>query len=143
MEQTITTVSSEGIDGYLATVAETHRAALETLRRQIRRFYPEATEHLSYGNPLFKLNGHPLVGFSAHQRHCGFFVWSKTALKTLGDMLDGYDTAESTIRFAPDTRLPEGIVKAVLDVRAGEIQDRWGQKSTTKQARATAALEAR
>ena len=128
----MTTTNTEGIDGYLAEVAETHRGALENLRKQIRGFYPEATEHLSYGNPLFKLNGHPLVGFSAHQRHCGFFVWSKTALKTLGDMLDGYDTAESTIRFAPATPLPEGIVKAVLDVRANEIKDRWGHKSNGK-----------
>ncbi|HTE17361.1 MAG TPA: DUF1801 domain-containing protein [Armatimonadota bacterium] len=96
--------------------------------------YPDATEHLSYGKPLFKLNGHPLGGFSAHKRHCGFFVWSKTALKTLGGMLDGYDTAESTIRFAPDTPLPDGIVKAVLDVRAKEIDDRWGQKSGKREA---------
>jgi uncharacterized protein YdhG (YjbR/CyaY superfamily) len=129
MEPTMSMDNREGIDGYLAAVAETHRAALENLRSQIKGFYPEATEHLSYGHPLFKLNGHPLVGFSAHKRHSAFFVWSSTALNSLGDMLDGYDTAESTIRFAPERPIPEDVVRAVLDVRAKEINDRWPQKS--------------
>jgi len=75
--------------------------------------------------PLFKLHGHPLAGFRAARRHSGLFVWSGTALGTLGDMLDGYDTAQSTIRFAPDKPLPERIIKAVLGARAKEIKDRW------------------
>ena len=92
---------------------------------QIRELYPKATEHISYGMPLFNLHGHPLAGFRAARHHSGLFVWSGTALGTLGDMLDGYDTAQSTIRFAPDKPLPERIIKAVLGARAKEIKDRW------------------
>jgi uncharacterized protein YdhG (YjbR/CyaY superfamily) len=44
-------------------------------------------------------------------------------------MLGGYDTAQSTIRFAPDKPLPENIIKAVLGARAKEIKDRWGRKA--------------
>ena len=43
-------------------------------------------------------------------------------------MLDGYDTAVGTVRFAPDKPLPERIIKAVLSARVKEIKDRWGRK---------------
>src|SRR5882762_10095117 len=119
----------EGIDAYLAGVPATHRASLKKLRGQIKKLYPKATEHISYGMPLFKLDGHPLAGFRAAKRHSGLFVWSSTALGTLSDMLDGYDTATGTVRFAPDKPLPERIIKAVLGARAKEIKDRWGRKA--------------
>src|SRR4051812_42125244 len=99
---TTATKQDKSIDGYLATVPETHRAVLKKLRAQIKKLYPRATEHISYGMPLFKLDGHPLAGFRAAKRHSALFVWSGTALGTLGDLLEGYDTAQGTIRFAPD-----------------------------------------
>ena len=126
---TTTTKQGKSIDAYLAAVPATHRAALKKLRGQIKKSYPKATEHISYGMPLFKLDVHPLAGFRAAKRHSGLFVWSSTALGTLGDMLDGYDTAVGTVRFAPDKPLPERIIKAVLGARAKEIKDRWGRKA--------------
>jgi uncharacterized protein YdhG (YjbR/CyaY superfamily) len=92
------------------------------LRKQIKKLCPKATEHISYGKPLFKLNDLPLVAFRANKHHSGFFVWSSTALGTLADILDGFDAAQSTIRFPPDRPLPKRIVKAVLDARAREIK---------------------
>jgi uncharacterized protein YdhG (YjbR/CyaY superfamily) len=124
-----TATKPKTIDTYLAAIPITHRATLEKLRKQIKKHYPKATEHISYGMPLFKLDGHPLAGFRAAKRHSGLFVWSSTALGTLGDMLDEYDTATGTIRFAPDKPLPERIIKAVLVARAKEIKQRWGRKA--------------
>jgi uncharacterized protein YdhG (YjbR/CyaY superfamily) len=126
---TTTAKQDKSIDAYLAAVPATHSAALKQLRGQIKKLYPTATEHISYGMPLFKLDGHPLAGFRAAKRHSGLFVWSSTALGTLGDLLDGYDTAQGTIRFAPDKPLPAHILKAVLHARAKEIKDRWGRKA--------------
>ncbi|MBI4660168.1 MAG: DUF1801 domain-containing protein [Verrucomicrobia bacterium] len=126
---TTATKKPDTIDAYLAAVPTTHRATLEKLRRQIKKHYPKATEHISYGMPLYKLDDHPLAGFRAAKRHSGLFVWSSTALGTLGDLLDGYDTATGTVRFAPDKPLPERIIKAVLAARAKEIKQRWGRKS--------------
>jgi len=36
----------EAIDAYLNGVPATHRAALKRLRRQIKKLYPKATEHI-------------------------------------------------------------------------------------------------
>src|SRR5437867_3925802 len=125
---TTATKLDKSIVAFLAAVPATHRTAQKKLRGQIKKLYPKAVEHISYGMPLFKLDGHPLAGFRAAKRHSALFVWSSTALGTLGDMLDGYDTAQSTIRFAPGKLLPERIIKAVLGARAKEIKDRWGRK---------------
>jgi uncharacterized protein YdhG (YjbR/CyaY superfamily) len=122
----MSTTRPASIDDYLAAVPETHRAPLSDLREQIKALYPRATEHISYGKPLFKLDGHPLGGFYAAKQHSSLFVWSDTALAKLAEMLDGYDTAESTVRFPPDQRLPEALVQAILDLRAEEIRERWG-----------------
>jgi uncharacterized protein YdhG (YjbR/CyaY superfamily) len=40
------TTASKSIDTYLASVPETHRAALMKLRNQIKRLCPKATEHI-------------------------------------------------------------------------------------------------
>src|SRR5438067_1903233 len=113
---------------YIAAAPATHRAGLRTLRGQIRKFYPNATEHIAYGMPLYKLDGHPLAGFRAAKHHSAIFVWSGTALKTLGKKLDRYDTAKGTVRFPPSKPLPESIVKAIFAARAAEIKKRWPQK---------------
>jgi uncharacterized protein YdhG (YjbR/CyaY superfamily) len=126
------TKKPDSIDAYLAAVPATHRPALMKLRGQIMKLQPKATEHISYGKPLFKLDGHPLAGFQANKHHSGFFVWSSKTLSSLGDMLVGYDTAQSTIRFAPDRPLPERILKAVLKARATEIKDHWGSNKPAK-----------
>ncbi len=112
------------IESYLASVPSTHLAGLQQLYEQIKRLCPKATEHISYKKPLFKLNGHPLVGFYASKQHSALFVWSDTVLPSLGALLDGYDTALSTVRFSPGQPLPELVVKAVIETRAREIEAR-------------------
>ncbi len=110
---------------YIAAAPAAHRPALKKLKSQIKKLYPKATEHIAYGAPLFKHNGHPLGAFSDHKNHIGFFVWSGTVLATLGSLLKGYDTGKGVIRFAPDSSLPDKLVKAVLKAREAEIAKRW------------------
>lgn len=115
------------IPAYLATVPLTHRPALVTLRKTIKKLYPRVTEHISYRIPLFKLDGHPLVAFRASKNHLGLFVWSGKALGTIPkSVLKGYDLGKGTVRFSPEKPLPERVVKAVLAARAKEIKKQWG-----------------
>lgn len=116
----------ENIDAYLNTVAETHRSALVQLREQVRSLCPDAAEHISYGKPLFKYRGHPLVGFAAHKKHSSFFVWSDKAFAALADTLKGYDIAESTLRFAPGEPPSLEVINAIVAYRQREIEERWG-----------------
>ena len=115
---------------YIAAAPATHRPALKKLKAQIKKLYPKTTEHIAYGAPLFKHNGHPLAAFSAHKKHIGFFVWSGTAFATLGTLLKGYDTGVGVIRFAPDSSLPDKVIKGVLKAREAEIKKRWPESSS-------------
>ncbi len=53
------------VDDYLKSVPEDVRAALNKLRKTIKAAAPKATEGISYMIPIFKYQGHPLVGFGA------------------------------------------------------------------------------
>jgi uncharacterized protein YdhG (YjbR/CyaY superfamily) len=112
----------DDVAGYLRTVPDTHRPALEKLYAQIKRFYPDVTEHIRWSQPLFKLDGETLCAFKAYTHHSSLGVWSETALSRISDKLADYDTAQSTVRFPPGNPLPDDIVKAILDERAKEIR---------------------
>lgn len=112
------------IDDYLASVSDEQRPDLRDLRAQVQACYPEATEHISHGQPLFKLDGYAFVGFYATKKHLSFFVWSDKTLGKLGDKLAGVDTGESTVRFHPGQPLSKDVVTAIMDERAGEIRNR-------------------
>lgn len=122
----------KSISAYLATVPVTHRPTLKKVRLQFKKLYPKATEHIAYGIPLFKLDGHPLGGFQAAKHHSSLFVWSGTALGTLGKLLDGYETRTGTVHFAPDKPLPERILKAILKAREAEIKAKMDSKKKKK-----------
>jgi uncharacterized protein YdhG (YjbR/CyaY superfamily) len=110
------------IEQYIAGAPSRTQAALEVIRAQITELYPEATPHISHRAPLYKLDGRPLGGFYAATNHCALYVWSGTVLSSLGSLLDGYNTAQSTIRFQPEAPIPAAIIKAVFTARATEIR---------------------
>jgi len=111
------------IDDYLASVGQDQRAALERLRRAIRRAAPRAEECISYGIPAFRLDGRVLVFFAAAKRHCSFFpgAYPITALK---DELTAYRISKGTIRFQPDAPIPATLLRRLVKARIEEQASR-------------------
>ena len=105
------------IDDYLSKLPADQRAALETLRGQIRAIAPEATEAISYGLPTFKLNGN-LVHFGAAAKHCAFYPGAVT--DQFADRLKGFETAKGTIRFQPDAPLPPDLIADIVRRRIAQ-----------------------
>lgn len=99
------------VDDYLAKLPADQRAALETLRSQIRAAAPEAIEAISYGLPTFKLNGN-LVHFGAAAKHCAFYPGA--VMDVFAERLAGFETAKGTIRFQPDKPLPPELVADIV-----------------------------
>ena len=77
-------VPAGSVDGYLATLPEEVRVALERFRKITRAAAPDTTETISYRVPVFKLHGRPLVGFGAAKNHCSFFTMSSSMIPKLG-----------------------------------------------------------
>jgi uncharacterized protein YdhG (YjbR/CyaY superfamily) len=110
---------AEGVDRYLAALPADQRAALQGLREQILALAPEAVEGISYGMPAYKVDGKPLVYFAAAKAHCG--LYGNNARFLAPDELARIDHSKGTLRFTPDSPLPETIVEKVVRGRLREI----------------------
>lgn len=110
----------ETIEAYLAIVPADKRAALETLRRQIRQLVPEAVEYFTYGMPAFKL-GKGLAAYAAAKNHCALYPMSSNIVPRFESELAGFKTSIGAIQFTVERPLPEALVAKIIAARLHEI----------------------
>jgi uncharacterized protein YdhG (YjbR/CyaY superfamily) len=108
-------------DEYLATLAGGQRAALQELRDIIRAVAPGAGEGFSYGMPMFRLDGKPLVWYAAWKRHYGLYPLSAAMLQAHAADVEGYETSRGTIRFPASRPLPLDLVRKLVEARIAEL----------------------
>src|SRR5262245_14150546 len=108
------------IDEYLKTVKGEKRAALEKLRKTIRKIIPRAEECISYRIPAFRLDGRIVAGFSATTRGCSYFPFSGSTLRTLAGELESYEQTKSSLHFDPAEGLPSALVRRLIKARIAE-----------------------
>lgn len=114
--------SGKSIDKYLATVPASHRAALKRVRAIVRKAYPAAEEGFYYQLPAFRLHGKAFVAFRSSKAHCSLHPLSGTVLPALKSKLAAFEFSRGTIRFTPEKPIPESLLRAILRVRAQELQ---------------------
>jgi uncharacterized protein YdhG (YjbR/CyaY superfamily) len=109
------------VDRYLAAVDEPKRTTLEQLRQKILAVLPNAEECISYGMPAFKVDGKPVAGFAAFNRHLSYLPHSGAVLAALGSDLAAYDHTKSSLHFAVDEPLPASLVNKLITTRLAEL----------------------
>jgi uncharacterized protein YdhG (YjbR/CyaY superfamily) len=107
------------IDEYLARIEPDQRAALEALRRVIRKAAPKAEEVITYGIPAFKQDGF-LLGFAASAKHCSLHPMNNHTVADFAADLAGYSMSTGTVRFTPDKPLPAAVVTKIVKARIAE-----------------------
>jgi uncharacterized protein YdhG (YjbR/CyaY superfamily) len=112
------------VEAYLASVPAAARKALQRLRSAIKAAAPDAEEGLSYGLPALRLEGRPLVCYSAAKAHCSFFPMSPAVIRAHMADLKVYSTSKGTIRFGPDKSLPASLVRKLVRARVAELRNR-------------------
>ena len=117
------------IDDYLARLPSDQRAALQTLREQIRALAPDAEETISYGLPTFKLNGN-LVHFGAAAKHCAFYPGA--VLDQFADRLAGFETGKGTLRFQPDAPPPPELIADIVRHRIVQNLETAAERAARK-----------
>jgi len=101
------------VDAYLARLPDDQRAALQRVRRIIRSVSPRVEEGISYGMPVFRLDGRGVMWIGAAARHCALY-----AVHAVAHELDGYDiSGRGTLRFRPDEPLPAALVRKLVKAR--------------------------
>lgn len=114
-------MAAPDIDSYLATLDETKRAALQTLRRCILEVVPDAEECISYGMPAFKLHGKTVAGFAAFKDHLSYLPHSGSVLSALQRDLAGYEMTKGSLHFKVDEPLPGSLVNKLIATRMREL----------------------
>lgn len=67
-----------------------------------RAIVPDAVDGVSYGIPVLKVGGSPLIGVTASAKHLSVFPFSPAVIDTVRTKLDGFSLSKGTIRFTPD-----------------------------------------
>jgi uncharacterized protein YdhG (YjbR/CyaY superfamily) len=112
---------------FLAALPAAQRQALEHLREVIIAAAPEAEEYVGYGIPAFRQDG-ALVSFGAAKTHCAFYVQSPAVMEAHAAELADLDTSKGTVRFTPDTPLPDALVTRLVKARLTENAARRAKK---------------
>jgi uncharacterized protein YdhG (YjbR/CyaY superfamily) len=109
------------IDDYLAGLEQPQRRALERVRDIALQVAPEASQSKSYGMPALRVAGKPLLGFHSSKQHLSLHPFSPDVVAAVADDLRGFSLAKGTIRFTPDSPVPEPVLKRVVELRLAEI----------------------
>ena len=117
---------SKDVESFLAKAPAVQRAALKTLRAAIKAAAPETEEVISYGVPMFKYRGHPLVSYGYGKEHCSFFVQSPAVMKAHAKPLTSYEPSKGTVHFTPDKPIPATLIKKLVEARIKETEERFG-----------------
>jgi uncharacterized protein YdhG (YjbR/CyaY superfamily) len=109
------------IDDYLAGLEESQRRALERVRDIAQRVAPDASQGKSYGMPALRVAGKPLLGFHVTRQHLSLHPFSPAVVTAVADDLAGFSLSKGTIRFTPETPVPEPVLERVVRLRLAEI----------------------
>jgi len=115
---------SAEVDAYLEALPLEARKALRMLRKTIGEAAPGSEEGFSYGVPAFRLDGRPLVAYSASKNHCSLYPMSGSVMNAYARELERYDTLKGTIHFSPERPLPTSLVKKLVKARIAEVRKR-------------------
>ena len=107
---------------YLARVPEPARTTLKTVRAEIRKLVPQASEVISYQMPAFRLET-GLMWYAAFKNHCSVFPGARAITALAADLKD-YKTLKGTIQFPLDRPLPARLIKKTVKARVAEIVQR-------------------
>ncbi|GAA1907548.1 iron chaperone [Lapillicoccus jejuensis] len=109
------------VEAYVAGLEEADASALRHVVDLAREVAPTAVEGRSYGIPVLKLDGRPLVGVLAAKGHLSLFPFSPEAISAVADRLTGWSRSTGTVRFSAQAPLPDDVVRDLVAARADEI----------------------
>jgi len=110
------------IDRYLKKIAEPQKSTLKSVRELLAELLPGSIECISYGLPAFRFKGAVIGGFAAREKHCSYYPFSGSTLKTLKKQLAKYEQTKSALHFPLNKPLSKSVVKLLVKTRLAEVE---------------------
>ncbi len=95
-------------------------ASCGELRALIAGLAPGATEGISYGMPVFDLDGRHLLWFAGYAKHVGLYPVSAGLASGVGDEVERYRHGKATLRFPLSEPLPGDLIRRVVELKVAQ-----------------------
>ena len=109
---------------YIASKPKDTRAALQHVRRAIRRAVPGGKEGISYQIPVYTLNGVPVLYFAGWKAHYSIYPASDELVTAFTSELAPYERSKGTIRFPLSEPVPAKLIERIARFRADQLKKR-------------------
>ncbi len=113
--------TTDTISAYIGQYSGETGKRLRAIRATVKKLAPEAVEGISYGMPAYKLDGKPLVYFSAFAKHIGLYALPTTNVRFKNELAK-YKTAKGSIQFDYDRPLPLTLIRKIVSYRVKEVR---------------------
>ena len=117
------------VDAYIAKYPPEVQAALQRVRRAIRKALPDAEEAISYQIPTYKRQGRYVIYFAGWKQHYSVYPAKGPVLTALKKELAPYEISKGTIRFPLSEPVPERLIGRIAKLLAKAA----GERSNTRQ----------
>jgi uncharacterized protein YdhG (YjbR/CyaY superfamily) len=111
--------AAKSIGEYIKTAPKESQKALKEMRAIIKKMAPAAEEGISYGIPVFKLNGRMFIYIAGYKNHSSIYPAPRKD-PDFAEALSAYKGGKGTVQFPNDEPLPVGLVKKLVKFRMRE-----------------------
>ena len=122
------------VDEDIASQPETGQRILKRVRSIIRKAVPDAQETISYGIPMYKLDGRYVLYFAGWKQHYSVYPFTDRLVAAFKNDLAPYEiSGKGTIRFPLSEPIPVKLIEGIAKFRAREVVEH--QKAAGQQPR--------
>ena len=133
-------VTYASVDDYISSQPIATQAALQRVRRIIRKALAGAEEVISYQIAAFKLNGRIVLYLAGWKEHYSLYPASKALEAKFQKELAPYETSgRGTVRFPLDEPIPAALIAAIATFRVAESAARAKAKASAAKVKTSSA----
>lgn len=106
-------------DEYILSFPPATQKILQQIRATIKKIVPKAEEAISYGIPVFNLNGTYLIYFAGFKNHVSIYP-APRGKDEFKDILSAYKGGKGTVQFPLEKPIPFNLITKIVNFRMKE-----------------------